>query len=477
MDVPTSRTARGRLLPPLLLVLGVLTIIAAGNRWVYGRIRSALDDDLGSRLRTIASLLVETELIDGTALYSDGEGFRVSELEWIDPVLRRIQENNDLDAILLLDPMDYIVCYSSSAQLYTPGNPYPWLEVQSTAILEAVEGRTSSVSATVRVGRGGGGVYLKSSFTPVYSLLGDEPVALLVVEASPDFFVMLGLLRRTMYTGTLLAALLLLLLMATWLGLQRRIDRAQAALEREDRMTALGRLASQVAHEIRNPVGIIKYSAQRLGRWLEAQGGGRRDIDPELAEMVAYIGEETVRLQSLTERYLTYTRDDRTQRRPIVLADLVASTVTALSRMGLPEGIRMETEMDDDLPPLVADPEQLRQALLNLGANAAEAMGTSGTLTLFARRSDPRRGRAGGDGLRIGIRDTGPGIPERLRQRIFEPFFTTREEGNGLGLHIVGRIARAHGGSAAVGEAPGGGAEVWIELPPRRSDDESEEVG
>jgi signal transduction histidine kinase len=470
------RPGTGRIGPPLVFAVALLAAIGAGNWWVYGRIHNALDDDLGRRLSTIADLLLESGLINDTNVYSDSGGLQPLELEWwIDPILQRIQEGNDLDAILLLDPRDYVVRYSSSAGLYRVGDPYPWLQAQSATLLALVEAgpteRGPWVSPTVRVGRQGAGVFLKSSFEPVKTLLQDELVAILVVEASPDFFEMLGLLRRTMITGTLLAAVLLLLLLAAWLGLQRQITRARLALEREDRMTALGRLASQVAHEIRNPVGIIKYSAQRMDRWLGVQGGGRRELDPELHEMVAYINEETVRLQEITERYLTYTRRDEVQLRPVDPVQLVASAVEALSRLGLPEGLVITTNVEDGLAAIMADPDQLRQALLNLGVNAAEAMGSSGTITLFARRApEPDGPRPAGREavLCLGVEDRGPGIPEKLRERVFEAFFSTREEGNGLGLYIVGRIARAHGGQAFAGAAPAGGARVWLRIPLRR---------
>jgi signal transduction histidine kinase len=451
----------GRIWPPVVFVGSLLTVIVLSNLWVYGRIGNALDDDLGRRLESIAGILVHSNILNGDNLYSDEGGFDSSELMFIDIILQRLQARNDLDAILLLDPADYLVRYSSSSDLYEINQPYPHLATHREAILEAmVEGETAA-SPTIQVG-GRGGIYLKSGFTSVHSLLGDGPVAILVVEASPDFFDVLGTVRGAMYSGTTLAALLLLLLMAAYLGLQRQIRHAQGALERENRMAALGRLASQVAHEIRNPVSIIKYSAERMGKWLESQHGGRRTLDPELKEMITYVEEETARLHTLTERYLAYTRHGEMQLSEVIPDALIESAATALGRMGLPEGITIDVNLDEDLPAFEGDPDLLRQALLNLGTNAAEATGAGGHITLFARQS---RDEAGGYFLLLGTEDNGPGIPERERNRVFDALYSTRDNGTGLGLYMVDQIARAHGGRARIETSERGGALVLLELP------------
>ena len=437
---------------PILFVASALALVALANWWIYHRIEGALDENLGSRLRSVVGVLLATNTVMGDVLLGDGGGFDETALGLIDDVLRQIERENDLDAILLLDPVQYKVGYSSS-ELYMVGGPYPHLETHGEAILEAVTGRAVTASPTIR----SGSLYLKSGFAPVVTLLGDEQlVGILVVEASADFFGVLATVRGVMVSGTIAAALLMILLVAAYLGLQRQIRQAQRALEREDRMAALGRLASQVAHEIRNPAQIIKLSAERMAKWLDSQGGGRRCVDPELMEMVRYIEDETGRLQDLTERYLTYTRHGAVQLSDIAPGDLVESVFTAIERMNLPEGVRLRVEVEEGLPDISCDPDLLRQALLNLSTNAVEAMGMEGTMTLFARQQGA---------VLLGVEDTGPGIPERIRQRVFEPLFSTRKEGNGLGLFIVDGIMKAHGGGVRI-ETPGqGGTRVTLVLP------------
>jgi len=293
-------------------------------------------------------------------------------------------------------------------------------------------------------------------------MFGDEEVVgILVVEASAGFLGVLETVRGVMVSGMVATGVLLLLLVAVYLGLQSQIRRATRALEREDRMTALGRLASQVAHEIRNPVGIIKYSARRMTRWLDSLGGGRREADSDLIEMLQYITEESERLEDLTDRYLAYTRHGSLRISMVDPRELVESAALALERSEPPAGITVKTETDS-ASPFEGDPDLLRQVLLNLCWNAVEAMGTSGTIILFSRQDDAAD-RA--DGVVIGVEDTGPGIPEGLKERIFDPFFSTREEGNGLGLYIVAGIISAHGGTVRVENITGGGARFVLRLP------------
>ncbi len=467
----TPRRRRGGI-GLLLFVAGTLLVIALTDLWIYRRVETALDTALGSRLESVVRTLLATGFIQGDDLPDPGGGFDPFTLSLLDFVLPRMQLENDLDAILLLDPVEFTIGYSSSdSSLYRPGGAYPYLATHGEAILTALATDEVTVSQTLPVGS----IWLKCGFAPVRTLLGDgEVVAVLVVEASADFFASLARVRTVMGTGMAAAGILLLLLVAAYLGLQRQVNRARLALDREDRMAALGRLASQVAHEIRNPVGIIKYSAERMGKWIESQGGGRRSADPRLAEMVAYIEEETGRLQDLTERYLTYTREGGMIWQEVDPGGLAAAARDALSRMNPPEGIELELEVALDLPALRGDPHLLRQALLNLGTNALEALGTTGRVCFFAR-SAPAAGTgepAGGkkpeeapEEILLGVEDDGPGIPPRIRKRIYEPFFTTRADGNGLGLTIVREIVRDHGGELEIVCPEEGGTRASIRLP------------
>jgi len=122
-------------------------------------------------------------------------------------------------------------------------------------------------------------------------------------------------------------------------------------------------------------------------------------------------------------------------------------------------GIEIDLRIDPNLPPMIADPSQLTQALLNLVINAIQAVEGAGRVEVRGRAEEAR------EFVALEIRDTGPGVPVERQSAIFEPFFTTRAEGSGVGLWVVQQIVMAHGGEVAVANAPGSGAVFTVRLP------------
>jgi signal transduction histidine kinase len=137
--------------------------------------------------------------------------------------------------------------------------------------------------------------------------------------------------------------------------------------------------------------------------------------------------------------------------------DAVVDEAVAAALTGGPGGIDVRRELAHDLPPVPMDARLVRQALLNVAANAVQAMPKGGRLTVRMRR-DPV-------GVLVELEDTGPGIPEDVQPRIFEPFFTTKASGTGLGLAVVKRIVHGHGGEVTVASRPGRGTVVQLRFP------------
>jgi two-component system nitrogen regulation sensor histidine kinase NtrY len=205
-------------------------------------------------------------------------------------------------------------------------------------------------------------------------------------------------------------------------------------LVREENLAAVGRLASAIAHEVRNPVSMIA-SAVATAR--------RPETAPDLrAEVFDILAQESQRLQRLTEDFLTYARQRPPQRRRSSLGEAL-ELVAGLVRARAEElGIALQVDCQD--APTTADPFQLQQALLNLAMNALEATPRGGALRLAAR-ADSR-------GAVFSVEDTGPALSPVVVARIGEPFFTTKPRGTGLGLAIARTIARAHGGEITLAE-------------------------
>ena len=229
-------------------------------------------------------------------------------------------------------------------------------------------------------------------------------------------------------------------------GTERRLE---VSLH-QDKLVELGRLSAGIAHEIKNPLAIIGYALELLCRDAE--------LSPFQQEMAEKIEAEIARLRTLTDGLLSFSSDREGCRRLVALNDLIDEILGVLRFELQRQAIQLETEFSD-LPIISADPNQLKQVLINLIMNAAQAMGGEGTIVLRTARRD--------DTVEFVVSDSGPGIPEELLEQIFDPFFTTRAEGEGtgLGLHICRTIIREHGGEIEVESRPGHGATFHVRLP------------
>jgi signal transduction histidine kinase len=232
------------------------------------------------------------------------------------------------------------------------------------------------------------------------------------------------------------------------------LARTQAELIDRERMAALGELSASIAHEVRNPLGVIFNSVGTLQRLLRPQG--------DVALLLTIVGEEADRLNRMVGDLLDYSRPVQPAMEPLLLEPLVKEAVAGARRQIGPaaELVQVEVLIAKSAATLRADARLLRQALVNLLLNAFQSMPRGGLLEVRADSGLL-------DGVpcaQISIRDSGPGIPPEALSRIFQPFFTTKATGTGLGLAVVRRIVEGHGGAVALGR-PASGAEFLVRLP------------
>ena len=235
----------------------------------------------------------------------------------------------------------------------------------------------------------------------------------------------------------------------------RRLHLAQAEAQRAERLAALGQLSAGLAHEIRNPLGVIKGSAEMLNQKL-------RDSNPLSSELAGYISSEVNRLSMLVSRFLDFARPLRTEVHPRQITELLDRALHSVAEHWHGGQIRAEKAYQPGLPLVAVDEDLCEQALVNLIQNAYEAMGEEGG----AFRVEASRASANGrSGVEVRLKDTGPGVEAELREQIFNPFVTTKKTGVGLGLSIVSKIVDEHGGSIRLESAPHEGACFVIFLP------------
>ncbi len=240
--------------------------------------------------------------------------------------------------------------------------------------------------------------------------------------------------------------------------------RLQAQLVQSQKLAALGEVISGIAHELNNPLAAVVAHAQFL---LQDELSGAAADDAKAVE------ESALRAARIVRNLLVFAHRQELQRTAVNLNQVVEETLALRAAQLMADGIEVVTELATDLPPVLGDPHQLQQVLLNLINNAERAMrAKSGVrrLTVSTQTDD--------DLMRVWVADTGIGIPSALLDRIFEPFFTTQNagKGTGLGLSVCHGIVRGHGGSISVSSRPGEGSEFVVEFPALRDTPESEQT-
>jgi two-component system, sporulation sensor kinase E len=225
-------------------------------------------------------------------------------------------------------------------------------------------------------------------------------------------------------------------------------------LAAQERIQGVVSLAAGVAHEIGNPLNSLQIQLQLLKRQLPTPRGKK---NLSMHERVDAALNEIRRLDAILRQFLKAVRPAPPQLRPCALNTVVDETMRSMQPELEARELILELDLAADLPPVFADPDQIRQVLYNLVRNAIQASPQRSILRVSTRRT--------ARGSEFSVHDKGCGMTPEVMARVFEPYFTTKESGNGLGLYIVRRIVHAHGGEIKVRSAPCEGTEVAVELP------------
>lgn len=232
------------------------------------------------------------------------------------------------------------------------------------------------------------------------------------------------------------------------------IRAAQGRLVQSEKLAALGEMAAQIAHEVKNPLTSIGGWARRLAM--------KDEVTPEEASHCAkIIVDEVTRLERTVNDTLYFSRESTPHFKSVDVNDVVVDAVAVGRAEAEAVGVEISLDLDTSLSPVEADPDQLKQILYNLVSNAVQAMQSGGTLTI-ATSPGPEEEP---EGIVVLVSDTGGGIPNDVVQNIFNPFFTTKPKGTGLGLPIVHAIIERHGGWITLDNRPGDGVTFLVYLP------------
>ena len=230
---------------------------------------------------------------------------------------------------------------------------------------------------------------------------------------------------------------------------------ARAEMVKRERLVALGELSAIVAHEVRNPLGVIFNAVASLRRLIKADG--------DAAMLLDILAEESDRLNRLVSDLLDYTRPREPILQPEDVGRVLQDAVeVAWVQQGSPSHITSHIDVAPELPRVPLDRRLIRQVLINVLINALQSMPAQGGVIRVSGRREVREGR---EMLRLDVADPGCGIPTELLHRVFEPFFTTKAQGTGLGLAVVKRIIEEHHGELLLESTAGQGTLFTILLP------------
>lgn len=247
----------------------------------------------------------------------------------------------------------------------------------------------------------------------------------------------------------------------------RQLQHAQAEARRTERLAALGQLSAGLAHEIRNPLGIIKGAAEMLNQKFAAS-------QPAASELSGYISAEVNRLNALVSRFLDFARPSRLELKPVDIRQVMDRALEVAHHRYPESRVSVERQFAADVPSVLADVQMCELVFTNLVLNAYEAMFPENNTQNAAPAGVPKQkitvsvardSENGASGVVTVIQDSGPGVPEELREQIFNPFVSSKKTGVGLGLSIVAKIVDDHRGTIQLVSRPGEGARFRVFLP------------
>ena len=239
----------------------------------------------------------------------------------------------------------------------------------------------------------------------------------------------------------------------------RQLQRAEAEARRSERLAALGQMSAGLAHEIRNPLGVIKGSAEMLAQKLQ-------DAQPLASELAGYISSEVNRLNALVARFLDFARPSQLELQPHQVQDIAERALESVQAQFPNAKVRIERHYAPTLRQIRCDEQLCERVFVNLVQNAFQAMnGTNADHDRVLRISIAPEASSGRAGVAAVIEDSGPGVPAELREQIFNPFFTSKKDGLGLGLSIVAKIVDDHHGWIRLEKDYNAGARFHLFLP------------
>ena len=430
------RRIQSRMLAAFTLL--ILLLYNGSAWWIYLRVEGYLDSIFQRSLEEsseIAALAVARS-VDLAQLVPEENSLSYIETQTL---LARLQQAGNFTDLFLIDPAyrNLVGVYSD----FRPGQVDGLLTLDRAYLNQASLGRPA-LTPVVETG----GLFLRTAYVPVFGQ-NQTIKAILVAKADVEFLKPKIAIRNMLAAITVASGLIILALAFVYARWMRALQRAEARIVHNERLAGLGQLAAGIAHELRNPLGIIEQTMTVL----------RRRYEKEQDELFDYIPGEVERMNGIITQFLDSARESPLEIVPNDLAVVLDRTLALLDPRLQKGGVELQKAYPGSVP-VAMDPNKMQQVFLNLCINAIEAMPDGGLLKV---RVAPDSDAAW---LCVTVEDTGEGLSEVDVERVFDPFYTTKSSGTGLGLWVADQIVRRHGGRIEAEGAGGRGTRMRVFL-------------
>ena len=443
LDEKVLRRRKAMVTGMVALTIMVLLGFIFGSWKFLQNMENYLEEELGRRLLATATLT--SQIIETADFPSDIELGRLSLVSSrLQQILTDIQRQNQLQGVYLVD-LDFRL-FASSPELFPFGERLSFVEEDSLSVSQASAGIPEAAPMQLVAGN-----RFKNAYSPVLSPFGDV-VAIVVVQASADFFDLLRVFQNGLVFGGIISISLAVLFSLVLFWAIRLLIKTHESLRNSERLAAMGQMAATVAHEIRNPLGIIKGTADVI-----YSKYGSKDEPDELFE---FIPSEVRRLNRLVSDFLAFARDRELERNATDLKSSVEKPLVSLQDEIQKANVTLEKDYDD-LPEVNHDEDAVNQLILNFTLNAIQAMNGAGKI-MVRLKNEPRKKNS--RYVKVEIEDTGCGFDVKS-EKIFEPFYTTKTSGSGLGLAICKRLVEKHNGWIEIDSEKNKGTIIRFYLP------------
>lgn len=443
MRLSLTTSARALVILVSVMIIVVLAIFNFGSWFFLNRMEKSLERELETRLLAVArigaEMVANSRFPDFLALGQENSARLI-----VSPLLEGLPGEVEVQQIFLIDRA-WRVLASSDQNLFPAGKEVFYLIEDSMAVEKAWQGEMAASALRVIAD-----ARFKTAYAPVRNEAG-QIVCLFVAEANAGFFDLISQFRQGLIVGGIASFAVLIILGYFLASAIVLFLRTQENLRRSERLASMGEMAATVAHEIRNPLGIIKNTAEVL----QQKYGNKQQPD----ELFEFIPAEVRRLSRLMNDFLGFARDRELHMKRGDLVKTVRRAVDLMRKDEHSGGVVWQLHSAHDEILAEYDEEAITQVLINLFLNASQALNGNGRVDIHL--DDQGKGR---ERLHLRIEDNGPGLTF-APENIFEPFFTTKSRGSGLGLPVCKQIIEKHRGRISAESQPGQGTTMHVWLP------------